>query len=139
MASIELSTGKKSLEIIRDGESAGVIWFSPADPALLSRMTEAEKRFKAFDVGITKEMDTEAALAKAKEADAEFRGIIDYIFDYPCSDIIVGNSFSFTSADGASIMEQFFDGVIPFIKSEIDKETAAVNARRGKYLDKYKK
>ena len=60
-------------------------------------------------------------------------------FDYPCSDVVFGNSYFFTSKNGVSMLEQFIDGAMKIISDEISKESKEAEARQAKYLEKYKK
>lgn len=139
MPTINLSTGKKSVEIVRDGEVAGKIYFSPGDPALLSRIQEVQKKVNDYEIDITADMDMDTAMAKARAVDQQFRDWIDYIFDYECSDVIVGKSFSFSTNEGESLIEQFLTQILPYIEDEIKAEADKTEKRRDKYLGKYKK
>ncbi len=137
MASINVSTGRKEIEIIRDGESVGVIYFSPSDTALISRLNEARKKLSALKPEKKEEVDD--SLAELDRIDAEARKALDEAFDYPCSDVIFGKSYTFTTAGGASILEQFLEGAIKIIKKEMQDERKRAENRQEKYTSKYHK
>ena len=140
MASISVSTGKKEIEIIRDGENVGSIYFSPSDTALLARLSSAKEKIKEIADGIkTKGEDMEEVFASLREADKKLRDLLDYAFDYPVSDVVLGNSFSFTTVSGVSVIEQFLDGAMSYINAELRDEKKKAKARTDKYLTKYKK
>ena len=137
MASISVSTGKKEIEIIRDGENVGSIYFSPADSSLIPRLNEAQKKLAALKPPEAESVDDK--INALDQLDKEARQILDEAFDYPCSDIIFGKSFTFTTHLGASMLEQFLDGALKIIKAETEAEHKKAQAKREKYTAKYKK
>ena len=137
MASINISTNKKEIEIIRDGEHVGNIYFSPSDVAILSRMRKARERLP--EIKMVPDDDVDKALDEAERVDTEVRALIDYIFDYPCSDVVFGSGFSFTTENGASAVEMFLNGALEIISEAIGTEAKAAEERQAKYLEKYRK
>ncbi|MBQ0165388.1 MAG: hypothetical protein KBS75_09370 [Bacteroidales bacterium] len=136
MAQISISTGKEEIEIVRDGEKVGCIYFAPGDAALISRLQEVREKASHIEFKETEEIDD--ALAQADAIDNELRGLIDYAFDYPCSDIVFGNSCTFTTENGVSALEQFLNGALAIIEPTLEKEAKASQKRMSKYTNKYK-
>lgn len=136
---INTQTNRKEIEIQRDGERVGFIYFDPADISIIKRLREAQTKLAKLDVAINKEDDIETLLAEADKIDKELRSAIDYAFGYPCSDIVFGAGYSFTTHGGVSALEQFLSGAIDIISKEMNAEAKASQKRQDKYLAKYKK
>lgn len=141
MLNIEINSNLKEIEITRNGKSAGSIYFDPSDAAILTRL----KNLREYANGLYKEIteykseDVEDSLAKVEDIDKRLRAALDTAFDYPCSDVVFGNSYFFTSKNGVSMLEQFIEGAMKIIADEIGREGAEAEARQAKYLDKYRK
>ena len=135
---INTKTNRKEIEIQRDGEKVGVIYFDPADMAIIKRMREAQDKLAKITLKTDKDADVETMLAEADRIDSELRKAVDYAFDYPCSDVVFGNGYSFTTAKGVSTLEQFLKGAIEIVAVEMKAEAAASKKRQDKYLAKYK-
>ena len=143
MPNIDLSSNLQEITITRNGKDVGVIYFDPTDSAILSRLNDIREDIKVMheelrDYAATEHTQDEQ-FDKIKELDHILRGKIDYAFDYPCSEVVFGNSFVFTSKGGVTQLEQFIDGAAKIITNAIDKETKAAQKRQAKYLDRYKK
>ena len=136
---INTLTNRKEIEIQRDGEKVGSIFFDPADISIIKRLREAQTKLAKLDVAVNKEDDIETLLAEADKRDKELRSAIDYAFDYPCSDIVFGAGYSFTTRGGVSALEQFLTGAIDIISKEMNAEAKASQKRQDKYLAKYAK
>lgn len=135
---INIQTDRKEIAIQRDGEYVGSIYFSPSDVSILNRLREAQKKLEDFKIN-TEVADLDEMLDEANRADKALRDAIDYAFDYPCSDVVFGNGYSFTTRKGVSAIEQFLTGAIDYISSEMKTEAEASKKRQDKYLAKYKK
>lgn len=141
MLNIELKTNLKEIEITRNGKTAGSIYFDPSDASILTRL----KNLREYADGLYKEItehkseDVEESLAIIDDIDKRLRKALDVAFDYPCSDVVFGNSYFFTSKNGVSMLEQFIEGAMKIISEEISKESKEAEARQSKYLEKYKK
>lgn len=138
MASINIDTGRKEISIIRDGENVGSIFFSPADPAIIARLTGmrkalAEIDFTKFDAAIQAE-DCDAFAEEMKALDQRIRAQLDYAFGSPVSDTVFGSGFAFALSGGTSYAEQFVTGALKYIRAEAEKEQQAAQARQDKYL-----
>lgn len=136
---INTISNRKEIEIQRDGEKVGVIYFDPADMAIIKRLREAQDKLTEVTLKADKDADIETMLAEADRIDAELRKAVDYAFDYPCSDVVFGNGYSFTTAKGVSALEQFLKGAIDIVTAEMKTEAEAAKKRQAKYLNKYGK
>lgn len=138
---LSIDTGVKSIEIIRDGEHVGDVKFSTSDPALLARLRQVSKKAEEIQQGIqlTDTSDLDSALDEAIRIDKETRGLLDWAFGSPVSDLVFGDSFCFTTSSGVTAMEQFLAGVMPIIEESFATEVAAAKERQDKYLAKYRK
>ena len=138
---ISIDTNVKSIEIIRNGEHVGDVTFSLSDPALLARLrtvaTKAKELEQNSKLGSIEDID--AALDEAERIDKEIRDLLDWAFAAPVSEIVFGDSFSFTTSGGVTAIEQFLNGVMPFVEESFKAETEAAKKRQSKYLEKYRK
>lgn len=136
---INTKTNRKEIEIRRDGETVGSIYFDPADLAIIKRLREAQAKLSELDTTVAANTaDVEAMLDEADRIDNELRSVVDYAFNYPCSDVVFGAGYSFTTRKGVSALEQFLSGALDIISKEMQAEAAASKKRQAKYLDKYK-
>ena len=138
---ISIDTGVKTIEIIRNGEHVGDVKFSMSDPALLNRLRTVQTKAKEIEAGsrLAEIDDLEESLDEANRIDKEIRELLDWAFAVPVSDVVFGDSYSFTSSNGVTALEQFLDGVMPYIGECFAAETEAAKQRQDKYLAKYRK
>lgn len=139
MASINLTTNRKEIEIIRDGEKVGVIYFSPSDTSIIARLNEAKTTMENTKINADRNSTMEELIAEMKRVDGIIRDALDYSFGYPVSDVVFGSGFTFSTADGVSAVEQFLDGAMDYIKKAMSEEAKKAKARQDKYLKNYKK
>ena len=135
---LNIKTNRKEIEIQRDGQSVGSVYFDPSDISIIKRLREAQEKLAELNVNANKEDDIDAMLAEAEKVDKELREAVDYAFDYPCSDVVFGAGYSFTSHNGVSALEQFLSGAIDYISKEMNAEARASQERQDKYLAMYK-
>lgn len=135
---INTNTNRQEIEITRDGEAVGSIYFSPSDVGIIKRLREVRGKLSELKVKNVDKNDVDAMLAEADRVDRELRDAIDYAFGYACSDVVFGGGYSFTTAGGESTLEQFLNAALEIISAEMSKEAEASKARQAKYLDKYK-
>lgn len=138
---LNIETGVKSIEIIRDGEHVGDVKFSTSDPALLARLRTVSKKAGEIQASakLSDTADIDAALDEAIRIDKETRDLLDWAFGAPVSDVVFGDSFCFTTSGGVTAMEQFLAGVMPIVEESFSAEVAAAKERQDKYLAKYRK
>lgn len=135
--SINIQSNRKEIEIVRDGKSAGCIYFDPADTAIIERLKQAQAKLESIEIKTSEDFDE--MLEQARVADKAIRDAVDFAFDYPCSDIVFGNSYAFSTKAGVSQFEQFLTGAMKIIEKEMKTEAAASQKRQDKYLAKYAK
>lgn len=124
---------------MRNGEKVGSIFFSPTDISIIKRLREVKEKLSQIEVKPDIEKDIDAAIAEADRVDKMLREYVDYAFDYPCSDIVFGSGYSFSSFKGTSALEQFLNAAMEIVSKEMKTEAEAAQKRQAKYLDKYKK
>lgn len=132
MASINITTNRKEIEIIRDGERVGSVYFDPSDTAIFARLREAREKLSKIEVSAPDSAD--AMIDEMRRVDQEIRNAIDYAFDYPCSAVVFGSGFSFSTVGGTSNAEQFLDGAIKIIEAELKQEAEKAKTRQDKYV-----
>lgn len=137
--SINTDTGLREIEITRNGKFVGNIYFSPSDPSIIKRLREAGEKIQKITMNVDDGAGIDEQLAEADRIDNELRQLVDYAFDYPCSEIVFGNGYSFTPHNGVSAVEQFLTAAIEIVNAEINAEAEASQARQDKYLSKYTK
>lgn len=135
---LNIKTNRKEIEIQRDGQIVGSVYFDPSDISIIKRLREAHEKLAELNVNANKEDDIDTMLAEAEKVDKELRAAVDYAFDYPCSDVVFGAGYSFTSHNGVSALEQFLSGAIDYISEEMNAEARASQERQDKYLAEYK-
>lgn len=138
---LSIDTNVRSIDIVRNGEKVGKVSFSMSDPALLSRLRTVSKKAEDIQANskISELEDIDAQLDEAARIDKEMRKLLDWAFGSAVSDIVFGDSFCFTTANGVTAMEQFLSGVTPFIEEAFKAELSAAKERQDKYLSKYRK
>lgn len=138
MAKISINTNRKEIEVERDGEVVGCVYFSPTDVSIFARLREARERLKKLEIKKAEDASTDEMLDEMCRVDTEIREAIDYAFGYPCSAVAFGDGFSFSSTGGTSESEQFLDGAIQIIEEEMKAENAKAQGRQAKYLNRKK-
>lgn len=133
---INTNTNRQEIAITRDGEPVGNIYFSPNDIGIIKRLREVREKIAELKINADAN-DVDAMLDEADRVDRELRDAIDYAFGYACSDVVFGGSYSFSTENGESALEQFLNAALEIISAEMSKEAEASNARQAKYLDKY--
>lgn len=138
---ISINTGVETIDIERNGKIVGQVSFSLSDPTLLDRLRTVQKKAKEIEAGnrLGQIEDIEEALDEAKRIDGEIRKLLDWAFGAPVSETVFGDSFSFTTDGGVTALEQFLEGVMPYIGECFARETKAAQGRQAKYLEKYKR
>lgn len=134
---INTNTNRQEIEITRDGESVGSIYFSPSDVGIIKRLREVREKLTELDLSAIDNDDVDAMLDAADRIDKQLRDAVDYAFGYACSDVVFGNGYSFSTACGVSALEQFLSGALEIISEEMGREVKASQERQAKYLDKY--
>lgn len=134
--SIVISTERERFTI--NGDQNKYIEFNPSDPNIVTRFEEASKTIKKAQTQF--ENITESNVLDAIRAlDNLIRQQIDYIFDYPVSEVVFGNTSSFSTCNGIPYYERFLNAIMPIIENAVKKEGQKSKARISKYTEKYTK
>ena len=140
---IALTTNTKEIEIERNGEVVGSVYFDVTDTSIISRLRKASEELNKQYESIKDKMDAsdspELVYQELENIDQMIRDTIDNAFQYKCSDIIFGEGFSFNSHNGVTLAEQFIRGAIKYIEEETTKEAELSAKRQAKYTQKYRK
>ena len=101
---VTIDSGVRSIEIIRNGEHVGDVKFSLSDPALLSRLRTVSKKAQELESSarLAQIDDVETALDEAERLDKDIRELLDWGFGAAVSDVVFGDSFSFTAMAAAA-------------------------------------
>lgn len=137
---VNINSKVEKIEIIRNGNHVGDVEFSLSDPALLNRLRTVSAKAKEIEASskLGELTGVDESLDEAVRIDNEIRGLLDWAFSAPVSEVVFGDSFSFTTCDGVTAVEQFLDGIMPFIEECFKAETEQAKKRQEKYLAKYK-
>lgn len=134
MAGISIETSRKEIEIMRDGEKVGSIYFDASDQGILARLYAVCDQAKHIQL---KKTDNAAELFEDyRRIETELRAAVDTAFGYPCCEIVFGAASCFATANGVSQLEQFLTGAISIIKETLEAEKN-VTERNRKYSAKY--
>lgn len=137
MDSLQISTGEKHIEIVRDGAVTGVLTFNPNDALtaekfykVIEKLNAKEKELQALSKGIdsraTKDangipVNAQEIIDFAKQAHAALCEEYDYLFGAGTAKMIFGD-FVPVNADGFQVHEQFIRGFAPhFEKARAEK------------------
>lgn len=148
MRSISFPDNIKSFSI--NDDDSRVIRFNPADPNILARADEAQKRIKdkqgqLAEVKLRPDgspMDsTDAAVELLREFDQLIREEINYIFNSDVYDtVFAGQSpLCIVGDEKEFLFEAFISAALPIIQEGVDEFESASNARVGKYTKEYTK
>ena len=137
MDSLQISTGEKHLEIVRDGSAVGMLTFNPNDALtaekfykVIEKLNAKEKELQELSKGIdsraTKDsnglpVNMPEIIDFAKQAHAALCEEYDYLFGAGTAKMIFGD-FVPVNADGFAVHEQFIKGFAPhFEKARAEK------------------
>lgn len=100
MASISIETNRKEIEVMRDGEKVGSIYFDASDQGILARLYAVCDQAKHIQLKKTDNADE--LFADYRRIETELRAAVDEAFDCPCCDIVFGTASCFATANGVS-------------------------------------
>lgn len=139
MEKIEVNNSHlKEIQIVRDGEEVGSIYFDPVDTSLIPKLDKLCKTIEGLDFEF-KNDDIGEVLNEMNRVDKELRAAIDDVFGEGTSQLVFGNSYTFTTHNGVSALETFFDGAMKIIMKATAEEDKKSAHRQAKYLSKYGK
>lgn len=127
MDTLQIQSGVKRLAVERDGEQVGEIKFNPSDAEFAERFYVVVSEFnEKIDVYRQRHLEINMNASSSKngipdnapeqiqilrETCEYVRGRIDYLFGENTSSVVFGDSLVLES------FEQFFDQILPYIKS----------------------
>lgn len=117
-----------------DDENA-IIRINTRDSNLYPRLNESRKKLEALYKEYENfNADSEEESAKALvNFDNRIKAELDYMFDYPVSEVAFGNFSSISIYDGMPAFQSFLNAILPEIYKDIDSE----HKESEKVIDKF--
>ncbi len=139
MANINIETGRERITINSDPDK--VIELNLSDGSIITRLEKAKAEIDEFFGKIKDIADKEDKESAELISDTEkkIREKIDYIFDYPVSDVIFGNASCISTKNGVTFFERAINALMPLYEKAIKTEQKKSLERTEKYTKKYKK
>ena len=122
-----------------NGDSTAIIELNLSDLNTIDRMQEGMKKLEEEMTAIANLPDDEKLSGKLKEADARMREYVDYIFDYPVSDVCVKSGTMYDPKNGMFTYEHIIDALTKLYTNNLNAEYKKMKSRVQKYTDKYTK
>lgn len=132
-----------------DGDENKVIELDTSDVGIVTRLSDSMEKIKELEKKQEKLMELSAQendtaaldfTTLFAEVEGDMRGIIDYVFDSPVTDTILGKSSVFSPVNGKYKFEQILDVLLDLYETDIKKETSKINtAHIKKHTAKYVK
>lgn len=140
---LDLSSLGRTKIIIKNGVDDKELYLNLTDMNIISRVKETQEKLTELSDKVAKVKvagdDTESVFALSdtlKEADAEMRKALDYIFDAPVSDVCIGNSSCFDIINGKCRFEQVLDAIMNLYSETIGEEAKHLQKMQ-KHTSKY--
>lgn len=123
-----------------NGDPNKIIELNPSDTNVIKRLekgwTNLQKEVDKIDkLDVSDDKFTE----KLDIIDKAMRKHVDYIFDYPVSEVIVGKSSMISPKDGQTTYEHILDALLKLYEGNINSEYKRMKARTDKHTAKYTK
>lgn len=140
---IDLAISKKERYTINNEEDR-VIELNPSDMHILTRysesipkLNECVEKYSSVEL----EDDSDEAMVNAgkafRELDNSIKEIIDYVFDYPVSEVCSYGGSMFDLQDGRFRFEVIIDTLFSIYDKHIDEESKKMQKRMRTHTDKY--
>ena len=152
---VNLSTPSAELTTIRlNGDNSTIIKLNLYDMGIIDRLKETFIKLKNLDKKVAEinaediskdgEIDEdalEAATSKLNELDDDMRGYIDYLFDYPVSEVVApkGKAKMYDIVEGEFRYEHIIDVLSNLYAVNMNKEFKKLQERTSKHTAKYTK
>lgn len=91
------------------------------------------------DEEITDEQAQELANILLNETDKKMRDLVDYVFDYPVSDVVLSEGSMFDPVNGNFKFEIIIESLFGLYEKNLAKEAAKIRKNVHKHTDKYLK
>lgn len=142
---LDLSNLGKTEITVKDGDKTSSLYLNLSDMNLVARFQEKHEQLEQIGVKAS-ELDTTSdnvdgvlSMGKSiKELDTELRGILDYIFDAPVSEVCMPFGSAFDMINGQLRYEHILDGLMSLYSDSINNETAKLKKLQ-KHTSKYVK
>lgn len=123
-----------------NGDNNSIIELNTSDIGAVFRLEEAYPKLHEQLKKIA-ELDSsdEGFNAAMKEADKAMREQIDYIFDYPVSEVCAKYGTMYDPFNGSFRFEHIIDSLTKLYETTLNAEYKKMNARIQKHTDKYTK
>lgn len=131
---------KKKIRI--DGDDSRILELNTSDLGILGRLKESESSITQFTKDAMKQLpddfeELDSAISLFKDADANMRKTIDYIFDAPVSKLCAPSGTMFDPINGKFRYEYIMETLSPLYEADLTSEVEKVNLRVKKYTEKY--
>ena len=146
LKNIALNVQKKETFVINDDESK-TIELLTSDMGIVSRFSESIDAINKLVASLdslsydSESEDSEASFVQFgkdfKELDHKMCDIIDYIFDYPVSEVCTYGGTMFDLMDGQFRFETIIDTLFQLYDNTINTESAKLKKRIESHTDKY--
>jgi len=121
-----------------NGDSNAIIELNLSDLSIVDRLDKGmEKLEKEMTEIANMPSDADDLSDLLKQADTRMREYVDYIFDYPVSDVCARYGTMYDPKDGKFRYEVIIEGLIKLYANNISDEYNKLKERTKKYTDKY--
>lgn len=121
-----------------NGDSNAIIELNLSDLGIMERLEIGVKQLEEQMTAISQfDSDDEELSKKLKEADKAMRETIDYIFDYPVSEVCARYGTMYDPKDGKFRYEYIIDGLTKLYNDNLNEEYKKFQNRIKKHTAKY--
>ena len=120
-----------------NGDPNCIIELNLSDMSIDERLKDGLEKLEAEMSNISQLGDDEDLSDRLKEADAKMREYVDYIFDYPVSEVCAKNGTMYDPINGMFRYEVIIDGLTKLYTDKLNEEYKKLRTRVQKYTDKY--
>ena len=123
-----------------NGDNDSIIELNLSDLGILDRLKEGMYKLQEETAKLAELPDDLDNLSEAmKKIDEKMREYVDYIFDYPVSDVCAKYGTMYDPKNGKFRYETIIEGLVKLYTDNINDEYRNIEARLKKHTDKYTK
>lgn len=123
-----------------NGDNDSIIELNLSDLGILNRLKEGMYKLQEEMAKLAELPDDLDNLSEAmKKIDEKMREYVDYIFDYPVSDVCAKYGTMYDPKNGKFRYETIIEGLVKLYTDNINDEYHNIEARLKKHTDKYTK
>ena len=123
-----------------NGDNNSIIELNLSDLGILDRLKEGMYKLQEETAKLAELPDDLDNLSEAmKKIDEKMREYVDYIFDYPVSDVCAKYGTMYDPKNGKFRYETIIEGLVKLYTDNINDEYHNIEARLKKHTDKYTK